>query len=368
MSYDMKSHLKYVITIPSIDIPGHVSIDDLILLGSSDKRYQQLKEANPFLSKYLESFRTPFGTKINPSIVVRDENLPKVTSEHLVSFRNAIAVSSVIYSRIRSCLTDNATGCTSTDLFDFYPISVSSDGDEFSVKSAYTIGVDRRIDKFKGQTALSEPYPESIRFEFDEELTLSLLNLIEKKYINAKDKEFKNRVIRSIEMVYYALRAPFVQLGNKTDFGVSICLWVSAFEIIAYHYKRGADVGFHDVSSLIQSTPWQSHNLRKKNYTGVYGKSNKPKTKAKTMLPVQIYGRLYHTRNMYLHGNPIPKNSYEFKTRKKWGNLFFQVPALFRCVLMYLLKTKGCVPATQYTWLQNDYERVLLMPKSSQQE
>jgi len=362
----MNSHVKYVITIPSIDIPGHISIHDLILLGSNDDCYQQLKKANTFLAKYLDSFRSPFSTKINPSIVVRDENLGKVNSDHLVSFRNAIAVSSVIYSRMRSCLLQRATGCTGTDLFDFHPVSVSNDGNDFSVKTASTIGMDNRIDEFKGQTTLSEPYPESIRFESDEELTLSLLNLIEKKYNKIKDKEFRNRVIRSTGMVYYALRAPFTQLGNKTDFGVAMCLWVSAFEIIAYHYKTGADVNSNDVSSLIQSIPWQNSRLRKTNRVGVYGKSNKLKRKSKTTLPVQIYRRLYHTRNMYLHGNPIPKNNYEFKTRKNWGNLFFQVPVLFRCVLMHLLKTKGCIPATQDTTLQNNYETVLLMTKSPQ--
>ena len=361
MSYGMNSHLKYVITIPSIDILGHISIDDLILLGSDDDRYQQLKKANTFLSKYLDSFRSPFGTKINPSIVVRDENLAKVNSDHLVSFRNAIAVSSVIYSRMLSCLRDGATGCTGTDLFDFHPISVSSDGSDFSIRTPNTIGMDNRIDEFKGQTTLSEPYPENIRFESDEDLTLSLLNLIEKKYNKIKDKEFKRRIIRSLEMAYYALRTPFIQLGNKTDFGIGICLWVSAFEIIAYHFKKKRDVNFYDVSDLIKKLQWKSHKLCKKNRA-----TKKPKTGQKTTLPVQIYKRLYDTRNMYLHGNPIPDGKYEFRTRKNWGTLFFQVPALYRCILMHLLKAKGYIPTTQEIWLQNNYERVLLTTKSPQ--
>lgn len=360
----MNSDLKYVITIPSIDIPGHISIDDLILLGSKDDRYQQLKKSNTYLSKYLESFRAPFGTKINPSIVVRDKNLPKVNSDHLVSFRNAIAVSSVIYSRIRSCLLDIATGCTSTNLFDFHPVSVSNDGNDLSVKNAYTIGINGRIDKFKGQATLSEPYPENIRFESDEQFTISLLNLIEKKYNKIEDEEFRSRIIRSLGMAYYALRSPFTQLGNKTDFGLTLSLWVSAFEIIAYHYKRNRNVGFSDVSSLIKKVPWKSNKLRQKNRVRITEKFSKSKTKERTTLPVQIYGRLYFTRNMYLHGNPIPENKFEFKTRRGWGNLYFQVPALFRCVLMHLLKTNSCAPESQYPFLQKDYERVLLKPNS----
>lgn len=362
----MNSNLKYVLTIPSIDISEHISINDLILLGSNDSRYKDLKKDNPFLRKYLNSFRSPFGTKISPSIIVRDKSLPRVDADHIVSFRNAIAISSVIHSRTRSCLLSRVKGCTSTDLFDFYPISISNDGNDFSIRSAYTIGVDHRIEKFKGQTTLSEPYPENITFESDQDLMLTLLNLIEKKYRKIEDKEFRDRIIRSTEMAYYALREPFANLGGKIDFGLRMCLWVSAFEIIAYNYKAGEDVNSNDVSSLIQAIPWQSPKLRKKNRAAIYSKYSKPKRpKAKTTLPAQIYWRLYHTRNMYLHGNPIPKNNYEFKTRKNWGNLFFQVPALYRCLLMHLLKAKGCVPIDQDIWLQDDYEKVLLMPKTS---
>lgn len=351
----MNSNLKYVFTIPSIDIPGHISIDDLILLGSKDDRYQELKNSNSFLSKYLDSFRAPFGTKINPSIVVRDKTLPRVDADRLTAFRNAIAVSSVIYSMMKSYLYNTPTGCTCTDLFDFHPVSVSSDGDDFSVRTAHTIGFDDRIEDFKGQTTLAVAYPETVRPSFDEEFMMTLLNLIEKRSHRIKEKEFRNRVMRALDMAYYALRSPFVNLGNKTDFGVSISLWVSAFEILANPYTK--DVHFKDVSTLIKQVPWENAKLRRKNYTAIA-------YNGKTTLPVQIYGRLYHTRNMYLHGNIIPKGSFEFRRRKRWGNLLFQVPVLFRCVLMYLLQTNGFTPESQYPYLQRTYERVLLKPNS----
>ena len=351
----MNSNLKYVVTIPSIDIPGHISIDDLILLGSKDNRYQQLKNSNSFLSKYLDSFRTPFGTKANPSIVVRDKTLPKVDADRLTAFRNAIAVSSVIYSMMESCLYNNRSGCKCTDLFDFHPINVSSDGDDFSIKTAHIIGCDNRIEDFKGQTTLAVPYPETVSPSFDKELMKTLLDLLERKPRRKKEKEFQNRVMRALDMAYYALRSPFVNLGNKTDFGVLISLWVSAFETLANPYTK--DVHFKDVSTLIKQISWKNAKLRRKNYVAIA-------YNGKTTLPVQIYGRLYHTRNMYLHGNIIPKRSFEFNRRKEWGTLRFQVPALFRCVLIYLLQTNGFTPESQYPSLQRNYEKVLLKPNS----
>ena len=346
----MNSNLKYLFTIPSIDISGHISIDDFILLGSKDERYQELKNSNSFLSKYLDSFRSPFGAKINPSIVVRDKTLPKANADSLTAFRNAIAVSSVIYSIVYN----THTGCTCTDLFDFHPISVSSDGNDFSIRTPHTIGIDDRIKDFKGQATLAVPYPEMVRPLFDEEFMMTLLNLLERKPRRIKEKEFQNRVIRALDMAYYALRSPFANLGNKTDFGVSVSLWVSAFEILANPYKK--NVNFKYVRTLIKQVPWKNARLRRKNYTAIA-------YKGKTTLPVQIYGRLYYTRNMYLHGNIIPKGSFEFRRRKNWGNLLFQVPVLFRCVLIHLLQTNGFTPESQYPCLQSACEKVLLKPK-----
>jgi hypothetical protein len=109
--------LKYVMTIPSVDFLNYVAINDLIFLGSGDKRYQDLKAQNPTLRQYLDSFKTPFGRKVNPSIIVRDESLPKVNVSHLCAFRNAIAIASVVASRAYSCIQNSSVGLYCTDLF-----------------------------------------------------------------------------------------------------------------------------------------------------------------------------------------------------------------------------------------------------------
>ena len=352
----METKLKYVITIPSVDIPGYIAINDLVLIGSKDKRYKKIKSENKVLSKYLNSFRTSFNKKVHPSIIVRDESLPKVGAVHLSSFRNAIAVSSVIYSRVQSCLSNTPRGFYCTDLFDFCTVSVSSNGTDLSIKNAFELGIDS-VDRFSGQTSPAVVYTDNIHPLFDEELMLALLNLIEAKYKSKSDKEWRNRFIRSLEMAYYALRAPFVHLGEKTDFGVPISLWVSAFEIIANpHVEK---VGFKHVSSLIKAVPWKAKKLREKRYAPITSSFAKKRPEERTTLPVQIYGRLYQTRHMYLHGNPIPKGRFEFLTRKNWGNLYFQIPALYRCVLMYSLLRRNVPVPARVRSEQWTYERAL---------
>jgi hypothetical protein len=345
--------LKYVMTIPSVDLLNYVAINDLILLGSGDKRYQDLKEQNPVLKQYLDSFKTPFGRKVNPSIIVRDESLPKVDASHLCAFRNAIAIAGVIGSRICSCIHNQTTGFYCTDLFDFYPVSVSSDETDLVAKTPFELSAWCNVNNFAGQTTPAVVYPENIQPAFDEKLMLALLDVVEKKPLTRDEQSFKTRVIRSMEITYYAMRNPFVTLGERSDFGVQMSLWVSAFEILANPHIE--NVRFSDVSAMIKAVAWRDKKLRVKQFAAVGAQQGR-----KTTFPVQIYGRLYQTRNAYMHGNALHKGEYEFHKRKRWGNLFFQAPALYRCVLMHALNSKGFGELLAHSQEHDLYERVLL--------
>jgi hypothetical protein len=154
-------------------------------------------------------------------------------------------------------------------------------------------------------------------------------------------------------MAYYAMRNPFLILGGQPDFGVQMSMWVSAFEILANPHI--VKVKFEDVGAMIKAIPWRDRKLRVKNRAAVGSKKGE-----KTTLPVQIYGRLYQTRNAYMHGNALRKGEYEFHKRKRWGNLFFQAPALYRCVLMHTLNSKGFGELLTHSQEHDLYERVLL--------
>lgn len=350
--------LRYIITIPSIDIEGHASAGDLMLLGSKDSRYQSLLRGKGVLPKYLKAFRTHFGRKVLPSIIVTTRKEGKIPAEEIAAFRNAIAVSAVVYSRCKSCLYASPTGYYCTDLFDFHPVSVSSDGDDLSIRTAHEIGAWEDVAKFRGGTTLAVVHPETIRPTSDDEFTLLLLNLIEKQSRKQHDLMFRNRVFRSLEMAYYALRAPFMNLGSQTDFGVAVSLWVSAFETLANPHTR--NVSFSHVSTMIKAVCWKDRRLRVKRHAKIGEDFGRKLTKEKTTLPVQVYGRLYYTRHMYLHGNPVPKGQYEFARRKGWGSLHFQVPALYRCALRRLLVSEGIRVEKAVADECRSYERVLL--------
>lgn len=345
--------LKYVMTIPSVDYFKYVAIDDLILLGSGDDRYQDLKARNPVLKQYLDSFGTPFGKKVNPSIIVRDERLPKVDASHLCAFRNAISIACVVGSRAHSCMRNQSTGFFCTDLFDFHPVSVSSDGTDLIAKTPFENSFCCNVKDFRGQTTLAVIYPENIQAALDEEFLRALLDVVEKKTHTQDEQSFTTRLVRSMEMAFHALKSPFGNLGEPVDFGIQMGLWVCAFEIIANPHNKV--VKFADVSTMIKAVPWRNGKLRVKNRAAVGAQRGK-----KTTLPVQIYGRLYQTRNAYMHGNAMRKGEYEYRKRKRWGNLFFQVPALYRCILMHALNCGGFGNPLSSSQEHALYERVLL--------
>jgi hypothetical protein len=350
---------KYVMTIPSVDIKGFVAINDLALIGSDDDRYQKLQAESAVMAKYLAAFRSPYGTLVQPSIVIRDVSLPKVDARRLCDFRNAIAVASVLRSLIEKYTKDGIMGAYCTDLFDFHPVSVSSDGTDLIGRTLFEKSIGMDVAKFSGSTTPSIIFPQHVRVIPDEWLMMRLLNLLEMRCRRKGSTQFKNRVFRSIDMAYYALRAPMVNLGAQVDFGVGLSLWVSAFETLA-HPGIGK-VTFSHVSSMIKDVPWQSLRLRRKTYTSV-GQEKKPqKPNARVTLPVQVYSRLYCSRNRYAHGNPLPAGRYEFVHRKSWGNLWFQVPALYRCVLCHLLATNAAAACPNSSdILARTYEDALL--------
>jgi hypothetical protein len=150
---------------------------------------------------------------VRPSIVVRDALLPKVDSRRLCCFRNAIAVPSVLYWRVRQYNgTDFPIGPYCTDLFDFYPVSVSSDGTDLIGETPYERSGWMPVDGFVGSTTPSVVHPEHVQAIPDEWVMIWLLNLLEIGYRRRAAVQFVNRVFRSIELVYHALRSPRVNL------------------------------------------------------------------------------------------------------------------------------------------------------------
>ena len=74
------------------------------------------------------------------------------------------------------CIKKETTGHYCTDLFDFHPVSVSSDGTDLVAQTPFEISAWCRVNDFCGQTTPAVIYPENIQPAFDEKLMSALLD------------------------------------------------------------------------------------------------------------------------------------------------------------------------------------------------
>ena len=330
-----------VAAIPGVSIPESVEAGSTAAVPYNDPRYQQLKK-NPGVRQYLDSFRNPFGVPLKPTIIIRKTATTPILGSELVGFRNAFALSALVESRVQTQQRQWLMSARYAEFFAFYPVHLSRDGKRVFIESPVETGM-HKLSKFTGQPWPVSVNPKHIFVSFDQYLLKALLELWVYPKAKGKFRSFRTRVFRSLEMAFHGLHAPFSNLGSKTDHGLMLSLWVSAFEILARPPTRS--VTFKNVSEMIRSVPWHNPKLRKTRYRPIDTRSKRQRIQKgpllDTTLPVQIYGRLYRARNDYLHGNPLPTNGVEPRKRKAWRNLDTQIPVLYRSVVLHLLASHG---------------------------
>lgn len=337
-----QTNWKLVSALPGISTNRSIDADGTALIGPHDARYSEVCSSHPLISRYLKSFFTPFAAHLEPTIIIRRSSLERIDSESLVRFRNIIAVNAILECWIKGFDHRFSSGPAHSDAFDIYPIHPSRDCDGLIVHTPHERAL-LDIKGFRGQPSPMTAATAAILATFDEPLLEALLKLYCAPPRTRKIRQLAVRVFHSLEIVYHATRAPFCHLGSAAEQGTLLASWVPAFEILA-HPTTG-DVKFADVSKLIHEVPWCSHGLRQKRYRPIPAGRNRQHAGSRplpnTTFPVQVYGRLYRTRNHYFHGAPIREGEIEPRKRQRWEDLRFQVPALYRSVLLQLLASAG---------------------------
>lgn len=157
--------------------------------------------------------------------------------EGLLAFRNALAISSIIYT------WENVVGygrkleyLKYSNYFDFYPYTLSKDEQWFIMHTASQRGLDDEVERFHGQTSPELATAELLEEFYDKRLLSSLLDKWVDRYVRRKKQDRNTAALfRSLDMAYRASVMPQLHLN---EFGTNIALWVSAFEILV-HPKTG---------------------------------------------------------------------------------------------------------------------------------
>jgi hypothetical protein len=342
---------------PNLRVINSVGVDEAAIVNADDQRVRDYCRQFPDFRKFIRKFTDPFGSKMNPGILLLQLDAGKNfrTMEAVSSFRDLIALSVIPLQRARSILHGHSHYTQFADYFDFYPWSFNDQNGHLVCSSPALTGLDE-VNRFRGQ---SNPVlsPQDLHDrDLDTPLLQTLLQRWQQRHGTNKPVWADTALFRSLNMAFAASRIPAGVDTTHFHVGRGIAMWVSAFEILTH---TGADkVKLFDVYDRIAAAPWKAKPLLRKTYKP-YGK------KTKEIMPLWIYGEIHSARNDYLHGNPLDTKRLIVKRSKR--HLYGYAALLYRMTLAGFLPITAPSGDPQqfsrdrfdYVVNQNDIEKAL---------
>jgi hypothetical protein len=321
--------LSVVFILPNLQINAPVETNYVGILPTSDSRVIEIAKRSPAVDKLISSFSDHHGSKISVSVMVLHQDAPKTIKDvtALVSFRNVLAISCVLQSWLFSIGSPNAIGTQFSDYFDFYPFGPTRDGVDL-LHIGHGLNALDSADDFQGQ-----PYPELSRNHIQSPATFDehLFSLLLKAWVNRFEKgrrDWKsNKLFRSLAIAYHACSLPKKNSLWFYDLGVSVALWISAFETLVHPGRLGKSdlLAVLDLFSKSQFSDSVGKRQRKIAFRSQVRKGN---------AAAYLYSRLYESRNAFLHGNPVTVYTALYKSRNQHSLLTTVAPVLFNTALL----------------------------------
>ncbi|MEO8211225.1 MAG: hypothetical protein ABI840_11760 [bacterium] len=302
--------------LPNLKVNENFETEFISIVKLEDMRIKKMIDENIDLRKILHGFVNEHNKKISPSVLIYDSEAPRqyLNYECFVSFRNLIAIS-VIFKNWANLNPYNVLGPMFSDSFDFYPMKIEIDGST-SMDTPAILSIRTKNSEFIGTSFPGVPI-----FNFstncDSEIYNALIKAWHQKYCEPGEKEKNiNTLFRSVEVAFHALSMPIKNQTSINDIGISISLWISAFEILAHPIN--GDVKVKHVKELLNLYSHYSDELKTNNLLN------------------KLYVKLYDSRNDFLHGNDIPKGILKLFCNKENNHHNYinnVAPVLYRIAL-----------------------------------
>lgn len=346
----------FLYLMPHTVVREPIEWEHLAVVGNSDKRLLELVQSQPAVKKLVTGISGPFGERVHPSaMLIRSDSPERVNYEAASSFRNAIAISSIIDAWSTTLSGGSGHYPWWSDFFDFYSLVASRDGQDLIGRSAVMQSSNSPA-KFKGQKAAYLGELNYVDFGFDVCVLEACKSVWIKKFTKGKPSKTYTKLFRSLEIACQAMRLP--SIGSRDisihQVGVGIALWVSAMEILAKPPK--VDVTRSHVLDLLSRIDWRKRTLRARKYQ-LKSSKNKPfrDTSGKILkfnFIQKLCAELYRARNDFLHGNPVTISSV-FRSRLIQGStLLHCAPLIYRAALLAFVQPELRPDASQ-TLLQS---------------
>ena len=224
---------EFVAAIPGISIRGPVEAHGVAIVSTEDDRYASGElEERARIGRYLSRFRTIGGARVNSVLIIRNKTASAIARDDLTFLRNSFALSAVLLARAHACRGQRYMGGPSfSDAFDF-PTAWLRRGPGLVIETPGLLSLGSTSEKFCGHPSAAYPYGQSDPVEWDQPLLDALMS-VWRAPKRGPHAVFRRRIMRVLEIAYTALRAPAYNLRSGNDWGVSLALWISAFETMA---------------------------------------------------------------------------------------------------------------------------------------
>lgn len=324
------NHWKYILALHNLPIVEPIGNEFIKIVPFDDSLVVQMRKDTESFDLFVKSFIDQFKRPSKPSFLFFNSS-EDPTLELLVSFRNALAISSVTKAW-GNYIGHGRQGehYKYSDYFDFYPYSLTKDKKYLYSNTPSTMSLDDPK-KFLGQTAPGIAKASEKKDFYDEEIFNALLDRWCEYFVQNKKRKWSLiALFRSLEMAYRASALPYGNNGTIHDYGANICLWVSAFEILLHPGTNS--VGYKDVLSLLEKYKSHINRIGYKRYRAKLGK----KTVALTLVQ-KTYYEMHVARNNFLHGNPVSFKDLFPASNTTYPILNFCAPLLYKCALEVFL-------------------------------
>lgn len=284
------------------DLPAELTLglEGMAIVPASDPRVIEITDWSDAARRFLNSFHDGNGNAITPAtLIIRDdwhEDMSKRV-EPVISFRNAVAIASIL--RVRAGWPDSGwAGPSWSETFDHHPALLRLDGSQFDFRTPALNSIGFRLDDLSLTPDLRVP---RVHLRFIDNLLADHLGRVwHLRFRRKREMRRTARVFRSLEVAYEALSIGFKNYASLTETGLGTIPWTTAIEVLASPPDR--NVQKWDCTGLIaQYQGFHEPELRHRRY---WVKDKKGRRHTMT-LPQKMFLKLYDARSKFVHGDKV---------------------------------------------------------------
>ncbi len=328
-----------------IDVLPNIRVDDPIeggriaMTSAQDDRIKAATITHPSLGDFLSRFYNTHNDRITPSVILWDSSAePHVPRfDAICSFRDAVAVSHVLLARAWAMNASFPRSTQWMDSFSIFPWTLTRDHEHIICRTPAVHGL-HTIESFRGQTSPELVCGSLNTGDLDRPLFDALSQKWHEVYLNGSSVHADIALFRSLNMAFRAGSIPAGADATNYDYGRSLALWVSAFEILA-HPGGSGKADLLKVYDLLEKAPYESRKVSDAVHRAYHSRKQSAPSRS---LPCWLYGEIYKARNDFLHGNPLPLDRLLIQASGR--HLLNYAPPLYRVALSAALGITWSVP------------------------